>query len=208
MSTSVELGLIKGLPASAAALNDLPASTSTWQSIANNWNHTADERSRVLVNYAQKSTTTGGRSVVNSTPVWERLFSFGPFPILIGDDGLCYPIRLRIGGRADKGGTSYLRVGVCPVGRADDLMGTTGTVTSAVLETASFTSTTNAWRIGGMAVCPVVGSTLAIVDAVSSATPRSVAVVMATIEAWGKNPTGVTLDATCTQVHASEYCGL
>ena len=203
MSTSTELGLIKGLPATAAALTELPVSTSTWQTFANNLNHTADVRSRVLVNYAQYSTTAGGRSVTGTA--WERLFSFGPFPLLVRADGTVYPIRARVGGRAALNGTSYLRIGVCPVGQADAIM-SESVASSAVYEPGSTASLTNAWLgVSAVLVCPVVWARQSIVDAVSTASPHDVGAVMATIEVWGKS--AVAGDATATQAYAAEYCG-
>ena len=53
-------GLIRGISTTLADYEAQPVRTSTWRSIANNWNHTADERSRTLVCWAAESTTTSG----------------------------------------------------------------------------------------------------------------------------------------------------
>lgn len=212
MATSSALGQIDGLPASAAAVSSTPCATSTMRSLANNLNSLADERSRVLVSFPQRSTTTGGIGVkIPTANVWERLYSFGPFPVLVGADGLPYPIRARVGGRSNGAATSTLRIGACIEARANAEMQAT-TIGANIIQTASFTSATNAWRDPTVAkVTLTLDSTFlptpyAIVDAVSSGTPASVAAVMVVIEVWSFST--VAGACACTQVYAAEQCPL
>lgn len=128
MSTSEQGGLIKGLPSLSSSLTDKPASSLHCRTLVNNVNHVADQRSRVLVNYADAianggaSTTThingAGLGIYFNT---QRIYSFGPFPINRGADGGA-KFRVRLSGRTSTAAaTSYgiLYVGVCPVGDAE-----------------------------------------------------------------------------------------
>lgn len=203
VSTSTREGLTLGLPAAAADVLGLPVSASTWGSIVNNVNHVADESSRVLVAFAQDSTTANGLTMATAS-AWTRIMSCGPFPLLVGADGQPYPVRVRVGGRSDLGATCYLRVGVCPVGQAEDLM-TAATVSAAVLESTSFSSATNAWRVGGVVYCPLEWSSLSVVNAVASGALGDVAAVLATVEVWGYSAAN---DVHVTQVYAAEQVAL
>jgi len=214
MSTSTRGGLALGMPATAAALDDRAARTSEWMGVTNNVNHTADQRSRVLVCYPARSLTAGGLSVKGtSASTWVRAYSWGPFPVLVGSDGLPYPIRARIGGRSIGGATSKLRIGVCAVGNAPTDMAAT-TAPANVIETATFTDAANAWRAPTVADqllaldalhLSLSAQALPIVDAVSSASPRTVAAAMFTIEAYVHSTTAAS--CVCTQVYAAEYVG-
>jgi hypothetical protein len=208
MSTSSQLGQIQGLPTSAD-IDDSGAYTSTFRDLCNNLNHHADQRSRVLVSYPQRSATTGGLggkgTVVAGT--WERLYSWGPFPILVGHDGLPYPIRARVGGRSVGGATSTLRIGACLPGRADADMQAT-TAPANVIEVAPFTDATNQWRDPSAAKTTLtldasfLPTSYAMVDGVGTTLPGSVAAVLVVIEVWGF--TSVPGNVVCTQVYAAE----
>ena len=212
MATSSALGQIEGLPASAALSSGTPCATSTMRALANNLNSLADERSRVLVSFPQRSTTGGGIAIKGPTAsVWERLYSFGPFPVLVGPTGLPYPIRARVGGRSNGAATSTLRIGACIAARANAEMQAT-TVGANIIQSATFTSATNAWRDPTVAKVTLtldasfVPTPLAIVDAVSSGRPASVAAVMVVIEVWAFST--VAGACACTQVYAAEQVAL
>ncbi len=125
--------------------------------------------------------------------------SFGPFPLLVGADGTPYPVRLAVGGRSTA--LSQLRIGVCVLGAADADMSAT-TAPANVLESAAFNNATNLWRVdGGVTVDPVFQD-YGIVNALSGATPSTVAAVLVTVEVWGKSATGSACVAT--QAYAAE----
>ncbi len=215
VSTSTLGGLVLGLPATAAALSDLPARVSTWKGVLNNVNHLSDERSRVLVSYPPRSTTTGGRLAGNKSgdvDTWVRVYSFGPFALLVGPRGVPYPIRARVGGRAAVVADScILRIGVCPEGGAAGIMDA-ATAGASVIETAAFTDVTNAWRAPASADQLLVpgaefaSSPLSVYNAVSSASPATVAAMMATIEVWSM--CDAANGVYCTQAYAAEYVGI
>ena len=202
MSTSNSGGLIRGISTTYSDFGDQPVRTSDWQTIANNINHTADERSRVLVCWSPRSTTTGGYAI-KITNAWTRLISFGPFPLLVGADGTPYPIRLAVGGRSTA--VSYLRIGVCALGAADADM-SAATAPSNVLESVAFNNATNLWRKDGFVVIDPVAQDYSIVNGLSGGTPSTVAAVLATVEVWGKSATGSACIAT--QAYAAEQVAL
>ncbi|MFA7295723.1 MAG: hypothetical protein WC211_00890 [Dehalococcoidia bacterium] len=216
MSTSTRAGLTLGLPASAAAVGDQPVRTSTWRGIVDSINHVADERSRVLVSYPQRSTTTGGRLAGNKASLvntWVRIYSFGPFALLVGPRGVPYPIRARVGGRAATVTDScILRIGVCPwPGRGDGIMDAVGAGAN-IIETAAFTDVTNSWRAPTVADQLLVpgaeftASSLTIVDALSSGSPGSISLVQGTVEIWSKCNT--SNGVWCSQAYAAEQVAL
>jgi hypothetical protein len=202
MSTSYNGGFIRGVSATPSDYADRPVRTSEWQSIANNLNHTADERSRALVCWAQRSSTTGGYAIKVAN-AWTRLMSFGPFPLLVGADGTPYPVRLAVGGRSTA--SSQLRIGVCVIGSADADM-SAATAPSNVLESVAFNNATNLWRKDGVVVIDPVFQDYGIVNALSGATPSTVAAVLVTVEVWGKSATGSACIAT--QAYAAEQVAL
>jgi len=209
MSTSTRGGLTLGLPATAAEVGNWPARASTLGSLINNLNHLADERSRVLVSYPQRSTTTGGRAsagVGSGLSTWTRIYSWGPFPILVGHDGNPYPVRVRVGGRADPDQeTCLIRIGVCALGTAGDVM-TVDDIGAGVVESSSFVDETNEWRASGLVTLAPVWRELGVVDGVSSASPATVKAVLATIEVWGV-ATGDG-QVICSQAYAAEQVAL
>ena len=212
MATASELGQIDGVPAGAAAVSGTACTTSTMRTLANNLNALADSRSRVLVSFPPLSTTTGGIGVkVGVASEWQRLYSFGPFPLLVGSDGLPYPIRARVGGRSDGVASSRLRIGACLPSSASIEMQAT-TIGANILETAAFTSATNAWRDPTVAKTTLtldasfLATSLAIVDGVNSGSPGSVAAVMVVIEVWAFS--AVAGAAFCTQAYAAEQVPL
>ncbi len=170
-------GLIRGISTTLADYEAQPVRTSTWRSIANNWNHTADERSRTLVCWAAESTTTGGIANAKGSNEWGRLTSFGPFPLLVAANGKPYNVRLAVGGRSTA--SVKLRIGVCIAGTANEQMGLSS-APSNVLETASFNNGTNSWRVDDFVTLDPEFVDYAIVNAVSSASPSSVAAVRET----------------------------
>jgi hypothetical protein len=198
MSTSDKGGLVLGVDTTYSNYGNRPVRTSEWQSIANNFNHTADERSRVLVCWSPRSTTTGGYTI-KVAGAWTRLMSFGPFPLLVGADGVPYPVRLAVGGRSTA--SSQLRIGVCVVGAADADMSAT-TAPANVLESVAFNNGTNLWRKDGFVTVDPVFQDYGIVNALSGATPSTVAAVLVTVEVWGKSATGSACIAT--QAYAAE----
>lgn len=204
MSTSAEKGAILGVPSTSASLATLPVRASTWRGVANNANHLADELSRVLVSYPQYSTSAGGLTVAVAS-TWTPIHSFGPFPLLVGADGVPYPVRVRVGGRSALGGSCKIRIGVCPVGQAAELMSAT-TLGAGVVETAAFTDAVNAWRTTTTTVTlDAVWSSLLVSDAVSGASPGDVVAVLATVEVWGYSAVS---DVYCTQAYAAEQVAL
>lgn len=202
MSTSDKGGFVLGVDTTYSNYGNNPVRTSTWQSIANNWNHTADERSRVLVCWSPRSTTTGGYSI-KVAGAWTRLMSFGPFPLLVGADGTPYPVRLAVGGRSTA--SSQLRIGVCVLGAADADM-SASVAPSNVLESAAFNNATNTWRKDGVVTVDPVFQDYGIVNDLSGATPSTVAAVLVTVEVWGKSATGSACVAT--QAYAAEQVAL
>ena len=202
MSTSTSGGLILGVDTTYSNYGNRPVRTSEWQSIANNWNHVADERSRVLVCWSPRSTTTGGY-VIKLTSVWTRLVSFGPFPLLVGADGAPYPVRLAVGGRSTA--LSELRIGVCVIGSADADMSSV-IAPANVIESAAFNNASNLWRVDGLAVVDPVYQDYGIVNGLSGATPSTVAAVLVTVEVWGKSSSGSACVAT--QAYAAEQVAL
>ena len=202
MSTSTSGGLILGVDTTYSNYGNRPVRTSEWQSIANNWNHTADQRSRVLVCWSPRSTTSGGYTIKVSG-AWTRLMSFGPFPLLVGADGTPYPVRLAVGGRSTA--SSQLRIGVCVVGAADADMSAT-TAPANVLESVAFNNGTNLWRKDGVVTVDPVFQDYGIVNALSGATPSTVAAVLVTVEVWGKSATGSA--SIATQAYAAEQVAL
>ena len=202
MSTSTSGGLILGVDTTYSNYGNRPVRTSEWQSIANNWNHTADQRSRVLVCWSPRSTTSGGYTIKVSG-AWTRLMSFGPFPLLVGADGTPYPVRLAVGGRSTA--SSQLRIGVCVVGAADADMSAT-TAPANVLESVAFNNGTNLWRKDGVVTVDPVFQDYGIVNALSGATPSTVAAVLVTVEVWGKSATGSA--SIVTQAYAAEQVAL
>jgi hypothetical protein len=196
-------GLIRGISTTLADYEAQPVRTSTWRSIANNWNHTADERSRTLVCWAAESTTTGGIGNSKGSSVWGRLVSFGPFPLLVGADGRPYTVRLAVGGRSTA--SAYLRIGVCIAGTANEQMGLT-TAPANVLETAAFNNATNLWRIDGYVTLDAEFVNYAIVNGLSGTSPSSVAAVLVTVEVWAKAVS--TLSVYATQAYAAEQVPL
>ncbi len=202
MSTSYNGGLIRGVDTTHSNYGNRPVRTSEWQSIANNLNHTADERSRVLVCWSPRSTTTGGYSI-KIAGAWTRLVSFGPFPLLVGSDGNPYSVRLAVGGRSTA--SSQLRIGVCVIGAADTDM-SAATAPANVIESAAFNNGTNTWRADGWVVVDPVFQDYGIVNDLSGATPSTVAAVLVTVEVWGKSATGSACIAT--QAYAAEQVAL
>ena len=208
MSTSTRGGLTLGLPATGAAVANWPARASTLGSLINNLNHLADERSRVLVSYAQRAgagASGGGREAgAGVADTWVRIYSWGPFPILVGHDGLPYPIRVRVGGFSVDGQACLLRIGVAAWGTAADVMSVT-TAGADVVESASFTDDTRQWRAGGLVTMSAQWSDLGVVDAVSGATV-SVSAVLASIEVWGSSSDGSAIN--CSSAYAAEQVRL
>jgi hypothetical protein len=203
MSTSAQGGLIRGVPTTLADYSDRAVRTSEWRSISNNWNHIADERSRTLVCWAAESTTTGGITNSKVPNAWQRLVSFGPFPLLVGADGRPYTVRLAVGGRSIA--SAYLRIGVCVAGTANEQMGLT-TAPANVLETAAFNNSTNLWRIDGYVTLDAEFVNYAIANGLSGASPSSVAAVLVTVEVWAKAASTSTVYAT--QAYAAEQVAL
>jgi hypothetical protein len=202
MSTSTLGGLVRGISTTLADYEAQPIRTSTWRAIANNWNHIADERSRTLVCWAAESTTTGGITNSKVANAWQRLVSFGPFPLLVAADGKPYNVRLAVGGRSTA--SAQLRIGVCIAGTAETQMAL-ATAPSNVLETASFNNATNSWRVDGFITLDPEFVDYAIVNAVSSASPSSVAAVLVTVEVWGK---AASSSVFATQAYAAEQVPL
>ena len=202
MSTSNLGGLVQGISTTVSDYADRAVRTSEWQSIANNWNHIADERSRVLVCWAQRSSTTGGAANTKAANAWTRLISFGPMPLLVGIDGRPYPVRVAIGGRSIA--AAKLRIGVCPLGFAETAMAFP-TVLGNVIETVSFNNATNLWRADGVVQANNVTADYPIVNAVSSGTPSSVAAVLVTVEVWGN---AAASSVWATQAYAAEQVAL
>ena len=212
MATSSALGQLDGLPASAALSSGTPCATSTMRTLANNLNALADERSRVLVSFPQRSTTGGGIGVKGGVAnVWQRLYSFGPFPVLVGPTGLPYPIRARVGGRSNGAATTKLRIGACLPGNSDAEMQAT-TIGANIIETATFTSATNAWRDPTVAKVTLtldasfIPTPYAIVDGVNGTIPATVAAVMVVIEVWMQS-TAISA-GFCTQIYCAEQVSL
>ena len=201
MSTSDKGGLIVGDLIVASLYGNQPVRTSQWQTFANNWNHTADERSRVLTCWSPRSTTTGGYTN-KATNTWERLVNFGPFPLLVGADGAPYPVRVAVGGRSTA--SSKLRIGVCLQGYADVQM-SFPTPLGMVVESASFNNGTNLWRADGIANVNAFFTDYAIPNAINGGDPSSVAAVFVTVEVWGY---GAASSVTATQAYAAEQVAL
>jgi hypothetical protein len=201
MSTSDKGGLIVGDLIAANLYGNQPVRASQWQTFANNWNHTADERSRVLVCWSPRSTTTGGYTN-KATNTWERLVNFGPFPLLVGADGAPYPVRVAVGGRSTA--SSKLRIGVCLQGYADVQM-SFPTPLAMVVESASFNNGTNLWRADGIANVNAFFTDYAIPNAINGGDPSSVAAVFVTVEVWGY---GAASSVTATQAYAAEQVAL
>lgn len=201
MSTSDKGGLIVGDLIVASLYGNQPVRTSQWQTFANNWNHTADERSRVLTCWSPRSTTTGGYTN-KATNTWERLVNFGPFPLLVGADGAPYPVRVAVGGRSTA--SSKLRIGVCLQGYADVQM-SFPTPLGMVVESASFNNGTNLWRADGIANVNAFFTDYAIPNAINGGNPSSVAAVFVTVEVWGY---GAASSVTATQAYAAEQVAL
>lgn len=201
MSTSDKGGLIVGDLIAANLYGNQPVRASQWQTFANNWNHTADERSRVLVCWSPRSTTTGGYTN-KATNTWERLVNFGPFPLLVGADGAPYPVRVAVGGRSTA--SSKLRIGVCLQGYAETQM-TFPTPLAMVVESASFNNGTNLWRADGIANVNAFFTDYAIPNAINGGDPSSVAAVFVTVEVWGY---GAASSVTATQAYAAEQVAL
>jgi hypothetical protein len=202
MSTSTLGGLVRGISTTLADYEAQPVRTSTWRAIANNWNHVADERSRTLVCWAAESTTTGGITNSKVANAWQRLVSFGPFPLLVGADGKPYNVRLAVGGRSTA--SAQLRIGVCIAGTAETQMAL-ATAPSNVLETTSFNNATNSWRADDYVTLDPEFVDYAIVNGVSSASPSSVAAVLVTVEVWGK---AASSSVFATQAYAAEQVPL
>lgn len=201
MSTSDKGGLIVGDLIAANLYGNQPVRVSQWQTFANNWNHTADERSRVLTCWSPRSTTTGGYTN-KATNTWERLVNFGPFPLLVGADGAPYPVRVAVGGRSTA--SSKLRIGVCLQGYADVQM-SFPTPLAMVVESASFNNGTNLWRADGIANVNAFFTDYAIPNAINGGDPSSVAAVFVTVEVWGY---GAASSVTATQAYAAEQVAL
>lgn len=201
MSTSDKGGLIVGNLITASLYGNQPVRTSQWQTFANNWNHTADERSRVLTCWSPRSTTTGGYTN-KSTNTWERLVNFGPFPLLVGADGAPYPVRVAVGGRSTA--SAKLRIGVCLQGYAETQM-TFPTPLAMVVESTSFNNGTNLWRANGVATVNPFFTDYAIPNAINGGDPSSVAAVFVTVEVWGY---GSASSVTATQAYAAEQVAL
>lgn len=201
MSTSDKGGLIVGDLIVASLYGNQPVRTSQWQTFANNWNHTADERSRVLTCWSPRSTTTGGYTN-KATNTWERLVNFGPFPLLVGADGAPYPVRVAVGGRSTA--SSKLRIGVCLQGYADAMM-SFPTPLGMVVESASFNNGTNLWRADGIVDVSAFFTDYAIPNAINGGDPSSVAAVFVTVEVWGY---GAASSVTATQAYAAEQVAL
>lgn len=202
MSTSTLGGLVRGISTTLADYEAQPVRTSTWRAIANNWNHLADERSRTLVCWAAESTTTGGITNSKVANAWQRLVSFGPFPLLVTADGRPYNVRLAVGGRSSA--SAQLRIGVCIAGTAETQMAL-ATAPSNVLETTSFNNATNSWRADDYVTLDPEFVDYAIVNGVSSASPSSVAAVLVTVEVWGK---AASSSVFATQAYAAEQVPL
>lgn len=201
MSTSDKGGLIVGDLIVASLYGNQPVRTSQWQTFANNRNHIADERSRVLTCWSPRSTTTGGYTN-KATNTWERLVNFGPFPLLVGADGAPYPVRVAVGGRSTA--SSKLRIGVCLQGYAETQM-TFPTPLGMVVESASFNNGTNLWRADGIANVNAFFTDYAIPNAINGGDPSSVAAVFVTVEVWGY---GAASSVTATQAYAAEQVAL
>lgn len=201
MSTSDKGGLIVGDLIVASLYGNQPVRTSQWQTFANNRNHIADERSRVLTCWSPRSTTTGGYTN-KATNTWERLVNFGPFPLLVGADGAPYPVRVAVGGRSTA--SSKLRIGVCLQGYADVQM-RFPTPLGMVVESASFNNGTNLWRADGIANVNAFFTDYAIPNAINGGDPSSVAAVFVTVEVWGY---GAASSVTATQAYAAEQVAL
>lgn len=201
MSTSDKGGLIVGDLIVASLYGNQPVRTSQWQTFANNRNHIADERSRVLTCWSPRSTTTGGYTN-KATSTWERLVNFGPFPLLVGADGAPYPVRVAVGGRSTA--SSKLRIGVCLQGYAETQM-TFPTPLGMVVESASFNNGTNLWRADGIANVNAFFTDYAIPNAINGGDPSSVAAVFVTVEVWGY---GAASSVTATQAYAAEQVAL
>ena len=202
MSTSTLGGLVRGISTTLADYEAQAVRTSAWRAIANNWNHIADERSRTLVCWAAQSTSTGGLTNSKIANAWQRLVSFGPFPLLVTADGRPYNVRLAVGGRSTA--SAQLRIGVCIAGTAETQMAL-ATAPSNVLETTSFNNATNSWRASGFVTLDPEFVDYAIVNAVSSASPSSVAAVLVTVEVWGK---AASSSVFATQAYAAEQVPL
>lgn len=207
MSTSESKGIIKGLPTDYIDFYHKALRTSTHRTLANNINHLADERSRVLVNYVNSSTTGGlSPTVPGSSTVWKLVYTFGPFYQLVGDDGLPYPIRVRIGGRVANG------TGTLKIKLEQDMETSIPSIRQFM--TTTFTDTTNQWRAdgggaeGGLLYWdrPAHESTISIYDGDSGTSPGSCQVVKSYLKVYALNSGGYA--TYCTQVYAAEYCGL
>lgn len=201
MSTSDKGGLIVGDLIVASLYGNQPVRTSQWQTFANNWNHDADERSRVLTCWSPRSTTTGGYTN-KAANTWERLVNFGPFPLLVGADGAPYPVRVAVGGRSTA--SSKLRIGVCLQGYAETQM-TFPTALAMVVESANFNNATNLWRADGVVTVNPFFTDYAVPNAINGGDPSSVAAVFVTVEVWGYGPAS---SVTATQAYAAEQVAL
>lgn len=95
----------------------------------NNAIHLADQAGRVLVNYAlaENGAVLTNTSESDSRDRWHIIARFGPFILTLDDDGVPYPIRIRVAGHSSAAATQTdMRVVVAPRGMSRDYVNATG----------------------------------------------------------------------------------
>lgn len=167
---------------------DEPVDTAMARSLVNNSLHIADSCGQVLVAYA----ATGSNSLVPTVVDADEFYhvqTWGPFSLKTRSDGTAYPIRVRVAGyNSQSGGTTTIRVAVCPWGDRRVQIARNG---DNVLEATS-SSTTSAW------LAP--GTTLLSIDA---ALVGSADATFSTLDGVGGSRVGVHFTEMCVTVWAA-----
>lgn len=126
MSTSTFGYLVR---AEAALYQDelVPVDTTLVRDVVvNNLNHAADEYAQVRVAYSAAATSFSGgqgyvtpRTTLRSADEFNRVATFGPFPLSVSENGSSYKLRIRLAGASsDNTNTATFRVVLSPTNRA------------------------------------------------------------------------------------------
>lgn len=190
-----------------------PTDTYLAQTLANNASHMADQAGQVRVAWVT-DTAVGGNfrqpSLVADAPslsVWERVATFGPFPVR-RVAGNAYRLRARVAGFVGVSGNADFRVVWSAPGAARaDLL----TVGGNTFEVTGVVATTPAWL--GDAVLELsradiyaASSRLSTRLTLASAEGTSVNMTLTTLEVWVRNNSGASV-AEVSGLYAAEYFG-
>lgn len=184
-----------------------PISTGRHRFLVDDGLHLADQCGRVLCNMVF---ATPVRPATPAVGEYSEIFTFGPFRLTVGPDGVAYPIRVRIAGQKDaKAGTVSFRIVFGSAARVKTYFNSGGANMTDV--TSAISGTTNAWRATDSTLLTLTAAQTAeclTTDSISDASGsyRDVIAYKGVIGVFGQTTTS-SAEAELGGLYAAEFVG-